>query len=178
MSKNNDTILKVLHVMSWIVFIGLCIEAGALIVNFTFTLFNPIASHDIHKGLDLSEIYDKQFPHFIGLMSFVVVLSVLKAYLFYLVVKIFLKLNLVKPFDLEIAKLIEKISYEAVAISIVSFIAHQYTKRLIHNGYEVSDVENYWDDAAAFLMMAAILFVISQVFNKGIELQKEDDLTI
>lgn len=178
MSKNNDFILKVLHVMSWIVFIGLCIEAGTLIFNFTYTLLKPIASQNIYKGLDLSEIYEKQFPHFVGLMSFVVILAVLKAYLFYLVVKIFLKLNLVKPFDIEISILIKKISFEAVGISVVSFIAHQYTKRLIQKGYEVSDVEKYWNDAGAFLMMAAILFVISQVFKKGIELQKENDLTV
>jgi hypothetical protein len=111
-------------------------------------------------------------------MGFVVALAVLKAYLFYLVVKIFQKLNLVKPFDIEIAKLIEKISYEVVSIAIVSVIARQYTKRLIHRGYEVSHVEKYWNDAAAFLMMAAILFVISQVFKKGIELQNENDLTV
>jgi hypothetical protein len=107
-----------------------------------------------------------------------VALAVLKAYLFYLVVKIFQKLNLVKPFDIEIAKLIEKISYEVVSIAIVSVIARQYTKRFIHRGYEVSHVEKYWNDAAAFLMMAAILFVISQVFKKGIELQNENDLTV
>ena len=178
MSKKNDVILKVLHVMSWVVFIGLCTEAGALIFNFIFSLFKPIASHNIYKGLDLSGIYEKQFPHFISLMSFVVLLAVLKAYLFYLVVKIFLKLNLVKPFDIEIVHLIEKMSFEAVTISILSIIAHQYTKRLIHKGYEVSNVENYWNDTAAFLMMAAILFVISQVFKKGIDLQKENDLTI
>jgi hypothetical protein len=111
-------------------------------------------------------------------MGFVVALAVLKAYLFYLVVKIFQKLNLLKPFDIEIAKLIEKISYEVVSIAIVSVIAHQYTKQLIHRGYEVSHVEKYWNDAAAFLMMAAILFVISQVFKKGIELQNENDLTV
>lgn len=178
MSKHNDVILKVLHIMSWIVFIGLCIEAGALIFNFTFTLFKPIASHNIYNGLDLSEMYEKQFPQFIGVMSFVLVLAVLKAYLFYLVVKIFLKLNLVKPFDIEIAKLIEKISFEAVVIAILSIIAHQYTKQLIQNGYEVNEVENYWNDTTAFLMMAAILFVISQVFKKGIEIQKENDLTV
>jgi len=178
MSKNNDVILKVLHVLSWIVFIGLCIEAGALIFNFIFTLFKPIASHNIYKGLNLSEMYEKQFPHFIGVMSFIVVLALLKAYLFYLVVNIFQKLNLVKPFNIEIAKLIEKISFEAVTIAILTVIAQQYTMRLVDNGYEVSDVDNYWNDTAAFMMMAAILFVISQVFKKGIELQEENDLTV
>ena len=51
-------------------------------------------------------------------------------------------------------------------------------KKLIQSGYEVSHVEKYWDDTAAFLMMAAIIFVISQIFNKGIELQNENDLTV
>jgi hypothetical protein len=111
-------------------------------------------------------------------MSFVIVLSVLKAYLFYLVVKIFMKLNLVKPFDAAIARLIEKISYEAFAIAIVSIIGHQYTKRLIQSGYEVGQAGKYWDDTAAFLMMAAIIYVISRIFKKGIELQNENDLTV
>ena len=51
-------------------------------------------------------------------------------------------------------------------------------RRNIQNGYEVSHVEKYWNDTAAFLMMAAILFIISQVFKKGIELQNENDLTV
>jgi hypothetical protein len=178
MSKKNDFILKALNVVSWIVFIGLCIEAGALLFNFILTLFNPIAANNIYKGLNLSALYEVNFANYIGVMSFVVVLSLMKAYLFFLVVKIFMKLNLVKPFNVEIAKLIEKISYEAFAIAIVSVIAHQYTKRLIQSGYVLGDVGQYWDDTAAFLMMAAIIFVISQIFKKGIEIQNENDLTV
>ncbi|MBX7243158.1 MAG: DUF2975 domain-containing protein [Bacteroidia bacterium] len=178
MKKNNDFILSALNVVSWIIFIGLCIEAGAIIFNFAFTLFKPVGTHNIYKGLDLSALYAGNFPHYIGLMSFVTAISVMKAYLFYLVVKIFMKLNLVKPFDAEIAKLIEKISYEAFGIAIACIIAHQYTKRLIQDGNEVSVVEEYWSDASVFMMMAAIIFVISQIFKKGIELQNENDLTV
>jgi len=178
MAKKNDIILKVLNGMAWMAFIGLCIEAGALLFNFILTLFKPIAANNIYMGLNLSALYETNFSQYIGVMSFVVVLSLMKAYLFYLVVKIFMKLNLVKPFNVEIAKLIEKISYEAFSIAIVSVIAHQYTKRLIQSGYELGDVGQYWDDTAAFLMMAAIIFVISQIFKKGIELQNENDLTV
>ncbi len=130
MSKKNDFIFKALNVMSWIIFIGLCVEAGALIFNFGFTLFKPVATHNVYKGLDLAELYENQFSHYLGIMSFAIVLSLLKAYLFYLVVNIFEKLNLVKPFSQEIAKLIEKISFEAFAIAIVSVVANQYTHRL------------------------------------------------
>ncbi len=178
MTKKNDFILKVLNVVSWIVFIGLCIEAGAIIFNFILTLFKPIASNNIYKKLNLSELYENQFGHYIGVMSFIVVLSVLKAYLFYLVVKIFMKLNLVKPFNVEIADLIQKVSLEAFTIAIVGLIANQYTNRLIQSGYEVNFVEKYWNDTSAFLMMAAIIFVISQIFKKGIEIQNENDLTV
>jgi hypothetical protein len=53
-------------------FIGLCIEAGALISISCIPCLNPSASQDIYKDLNLSEMYVNQFPQFIGLMSFVV----------------------------------------------------------------------------------------------------------
>lgn len=177
MKKNNDFILDVLNVVSWMIFIWLCVEACALIYKFIYTLLKPMDAPNTYKDL-ISELYQTQFPHFIGVMSFIVAISLLKAYLFYLVVKIFMKLNLVKPFTIEIAKLIEKISYEAFTIAIVSIIAQQYSKHLIQSGYDIGNMEKHWNDTIAFLMMAAIIFVISQVFKKGIELQNENDLTV
>jgi hypothetical protein len=112
------------------------------------------------------------------MMSCIVLLALLKAYLFYLVVNLFSKLNFVAPFSTDIAKIIEKISYEAFSIAILSIITKQYAKRLIQNGYELSDTSTYWNDTAAFLMMAAIVYVISQIFKRGIELQQENDLTV
>lgn len=178
MFKNQDLVIKALHVACWIVFIGLCIESGTLIFNFTYAIYKPIAAHNIYKGLDLSVLLQKNLAHFIGLMSFIVVISTLKAYLFYLVVKIFMKLNFVKPFSVEISKLIEMISIEVLSIAIVGAIAKQYTKKLVQSGYEISFVNEYWNDTGAFLMMAATIYVISQIFKKGIELQNENDLTV
>ena len=178
MTKKDDFILKTLNVVAWVIFIGLCVEAGALLFNFTFTLFKPIATLNIYKGLNLSELYTHHFAHYVGLMSFVLSLAILKAYLFYFVVEIFTKLNLGNPFNTEIAKLIEKIGFEAFVISIISIVAHQYTKGLMQDGLKVDGVESYWNDSSAFMMMAAILFIISQIFKKGIELQNENDLTV
>jgi hypothetical protein len=178
MTKKDDFILKALNVVAWVIFIGLCVEAGALIFNFIFTLFKPIASNNIYKGLNLSELYQIHFAHYVGLMSFVLSLAILKAYLFYFVVEIFTKLNLGNPFNTEIAKLIEKIGFEAFVISIISIVAHQYTKGLIQDGFDVDTIESYWNDSSAFMMMAAILFIISQIFKRGIELQNENDLTV
>jgi hypothetical protein len=146
MEKKKDYILKTLEVVSWIIFIGLCVEAGALLFNFGFTLFRPIATHNVYKGLNLSVLYEKEFPHFVGIMSGIVLLALLKAYLFYLVVRLFTKLNIEAPFSLAIAKIIEKISYEAFSIAIVSVVAKQYAEKLIQEGYEISETEVYWND--------------------------------
>ena len=178
MTKKNDLIFDVLQVVSWIAFVGLCIEAGAIVFNFIFSYFKPIVAQNLYRGLDLSELYQNHFPHFIAVMSFIVVIAIMKAYLFYLVVRIFMKLDLSNPFSRDIATLIEKISYEAFAIAIVSIVAQQYTKRLLHTGYEVSHAHKYWGDIAAFLMMAAIVYIISKIFDKGIQIQEENDLTV
>jgi hypothetical protein len=69
-------------------------------------------------------------------------------------------------------------SYEALAIALLSFVANQYAEALVTNGYELHETTTYWNDADAFLMMAAIVYVISRLFKKGIELQQEKDLTI
>lgn len=178
MSKNQDFVLKALNFGAWIVFIGLCIESGALIFNFTYSVIKPVAAHNIYKGLDLFNLQQDHFGHFIALMSFIVVISTLKAYLFYLVVKVLMKLNIVKPFSIEVAKMIEKISLEVFSIAIVGLVAQQYTKRLIQSGYEISLANEYWSDSGAFLMMAAVVYVIAQIFKRGIELQNENDLTV
>jgi hypothetical protein len=34
MSSKNNFVFKSLHVVAWIIFVGLCIEAGGLVTNF------------------------------------------------------------------------------------------------------------------------------------------------
>jgi hypothetical protein len=54
MSKGTDFLFKVLNVLAWIIFIGLCIESGGLIVNAFVSIFiNPVASSKFWGGLNL-----------------------------------------------------------------------------------------------------------------------------
>lgn len=178
MTKRNDFIWKTLNVISWVVFIGFCIQTGALIFNYIFSLFRPVATQNLHLKLNLSAIYEQSLAIYSFLFSFIIALSALKAFVFYLVIKLFMKLNLVKPFSVEVEELISKISYFAFSIALISYISHQYAKGLIHKGFDVGVIERYWNDNGAYLMMAAILFIIAQIFRKGIELQNENDLTV
>ena len=41
MSTTNNFVFKVLSIVAWVIFVGLCIEAGGLVVNFIFSLYQP-----------------------------------------------------------------------------------------------------------------------------------------
>jgi hypothetical protein len=102
----------------------------------------------------------------------------LKAYTFYLITQLFPHLNLHKPFSKEISDLISKITYYIFSVGMLGAIAHRFNQELAKDGYPVENAYEYWNDFSAFLMMAAVVFVIAQIFKKGLEMQSENDLTV
>ncbi len=178
MSKRNNFIWKGIQVICWLIFFGYCIQTGALIFNYVFSLFKPIATHNLHLGLDLSELYLKSKPIYTLVFALIVAVSALKAYLFFVVLKLFKTLNLTKPFSENVSGIITKITYYTLSIGIISIIAQEVVSQLSDKGYNVGIVERYWSDGGAYLLMTAILFAIAFIFKKGIELQNENDLTV
>ena len=178
MSKSNNFVFKALHIVAWIIFVGLCIEAGALIVNFVYSLFKPEIVGNLYEKLDLSSMYQQSKWAYFGMYGFVIFISVLKAMLFYLVIELLYKLDLSKPFSSFAANKITQISYYTFSIGILSFIARQTAKNLSQHGYEIDKLSQFWVDSQAFILMAAVIYVIATIFKKGVELQNENDLTV
>ncbi len=168
-------ILKFMNVIFWIVFIGLCIETGALLVSLFVSLFvNPEAAQNLYLGLDLFDVYKIDVESYIGVASFMIALTAMKAYLAYLVVKLFLKFDLNYPFNEKTASIISKISTYALSIAVVAIIADQYGARLFKKGI-VLQID--WG-AQEFLFFGGIIYIIALVFKKGVEIQNENELTI
>ena len=178
MSKRSDFVFTVLNVFAWIIFVGLCIEAGALIVNFVFSLFKPEVVHNLYEKLDLSEMYERSKWAYFGMYSFILVISVLKAVLFYVVIKLLMKLDLEKPFNNYVSEHITLISYYTLAIGILSYIARYTMQALQHHGFETDGLDRFWADSKAFILMAAVVYVIATIFSRGVELQNENELTV
>jgi CRISPR/Cas system endoribonuclease Cas6 (RAMP superfamily) len=57
MAKNNNFVFIVLSIVAWVIFVGLCIEAGALLVNFFISLYKPEFVQNLYQKLDLSQMY-------------------------------------------------------------------------------------------------------------------------
>ena len=178
MSKRNNFVFNGLHIVAWVIFVGLCIEAGALIVNFIFSLFKPEFVQNLYQKLDLSQMYHLNKWVFFGVYGFILVISILKACLFYVVIKLLTKLDLLKPFSTYVADKITKISYYTLSIGLISYMAQQTTKNLPHYGFEIDTLNQFWADSQAWILMAAVIYVIATIFSRGIEIQNENDLTV
>lgn len=178
MSKSNHFVFKGLYIVAWIIFVGLSIEAGALIVNFVFNLFKPELVKNLYEKLDLTGLYDRNPWVFYQMFSFILTIAVLKALLFYTVIMLMHKMDLAKPFSPFVSEQITRLSYYTFAIGILSYMARQSAKRLDDLDAAVATLNRFWADSQAYILMAAVIYVIAIIFKKGVELQTENDLTV
>jgi hypothetical protein len=174
--------LKILHILSWIIFIGLCIEAGGILFNAFFTLvINPIAAKNFWQEVDLSSLFNSDKGYFIAETLLMSIVTIMRAILFYLIVKILhdKKLNLMQPFNTEMKRFISNVSYLAIGTGIFCYWGAKYTEWLTTKGIVMPDVQSLGlGGADVWLFMGITLLVIAQVFKRGVEIQSENDLTI
>lgn len=178
MSQTDKIVFTALKIISWMIFTGLSIEAGGLIVNFFFSIYRPEIVENLYQKLDLSEMYGQSKLAFFGMYGFILFISVLKAVLFYTVVRLVSKIDLSKPFNNFVSSQISQISYYTLSVGLLSYIGRQSAKSLEHHGFVTDNLDQFWADSQAFILMAAVIYVIATIFKKGIALQAENDLTV
>ncbi len=178
MSKTNNFLFIFLKIIAWVIFVGLSIEAGGLIVNFIFSLYNPEFVSRLYQKLDLSALYAFNEWAFFGMYSIILVIAVLKAVLFYIVVLLVSKIDLSKPFNRFVSKQISLISYFTLSIGILSYVGQEVAIDFEYYGFEMDNLKPFWTDSQAFVLMAAVIYIIAVIFKKGIDLQNENELTI
>ena len=178
MTKTNNFVFWGLYIVAWLIFVGLCIEAGGLIVNFFFSLYRPEFVQNLYQKLDLSVMYNDNRLAFFGVYSFILTISILKACMFYIVIRLMHKMDLSKPFSNFVARQFSLISYYTLTIGLLSYIARQLVKNLMHYGIVTDDLNQFWADSQAFILMGAIIYIIATIFKKGVVIQNENDLTV
>jgi hypothetical protein len=174
MKTRTEGILVVLKIIAWIAMIGYSIEAGSKIISFVVSFFNIEAAKNLYKGLSYYDLRMQGEWQYIGVVSLVIAIAVMKVNVWIKVIQLFSDLNLQNPFKPKVAKLLETIAYILLTIVIVSIIANgqlEWVNRRFSLDYSSHSTEPY-------IFMAALTYIISQIFKRGIEIQEENELTV
>jgi hypothetical protein len=182
MTIKTDFFLKVLHVIAWIIFLAVCIEAGGFLFNTIITLFiNMDNAKRYWMEADLSALYKYNQSHYVTLTSLMIITAVLRAILFYCIVKLLYdkKLDLAKPFNETTGRFLFNIAYLSLGIGFFSLWGTRFAGNLVKEGVTLPDIQHLrLAGADVWFFMGVTLLVIAFIFKKGIELQNENELTV
>ncbi len=181
MKTKTDYFLKTLHVISWIIFIGVCIEAGGMIVNTILRLSNPELSERLWAQVDLNDLYAHRQSDFITVATLMSIVALMRAIMFYLIIKIFheKQLDVSQPFNDKMRGFMLNLAYLSLGIGVFAFWGARYTERLVTQGVNMPELRHMnFGGADVWLFMGIILLVIVRIYKKGIEIQNENDLTV
>jgi hypothetical protein len=179
MQTTTKRILQVLHILSWVFFISLCIIWGSIAISFFVSLFvNPAGAKNLYNGLNLSGLMEYGTGYYAGMVILIIFIWWLKTLMLYLLIMIFRKVNHVNPFKKEVAVLIQHVSLTTLSIGLFIVAANMYSNWLSKKGVVMHNLDKYIEGGTEFLFMAGIIYFIAQVFKRGVELQSENDLTV
>jgi hypothetical protein len=175
MTTRTSIIFKALNIIFWVIFVGLCIKTGALLISFIVSLFvNSDGAKNLYLGLNLYDLFTFNSVHYTFIASAIILLTALKAYIAFLVVKIFLNFKLTSPFNTNVSLLLSKISYVALGAGILAIGATIYSNWLLKQGVAIAQD---WG-VGEILFFASVIYIVSEVFKKGTAIQTENDLTV
>jgi hypothetical protein len=109
------------------------------------------------------------------------IVTILKAILFYIIVKIFhdKKLNLSDPFKEAMSPFISNIAFVSLAIGLFSLWGTNLSDGVLNQNIVLPSVQKLkLGGADVWIFMGFILLIFAKIFKKGIELQSENDLTV
>lgn len=175
-------LLTVLLIISSIIFVGLSIEAGGILTNMVLAMtINPAAAKSYWLGADLSGIYAASKTWFFTITCLMSIVAILKSILFYLIIHLLMrkKLDLEQPFSRSFQRFMSLAAWIAFGIGLFALWGIRYRNQLIGGGLPVPDTDQlHFAGHDVWLFMAVILGIVSLILKKGIELQRENDLTI
>ena len=173
MEKSNF-VLSILRIAFILGLVGFFISLANILWVFLGHNFNWESVRKFHSSIDFTKIWQNDKTAFNGISLFEMGTIILKIIFFLSVLKIFKNWDFTKPFDEILIGLLKKISVIALLIGILGVAVKIFIEVKVSNDLLLStQIGN-----SEYLWTSAILFLVYSVFQRGRELQSENDLTI
>jgi hypothetical protein len=163
-----------MHILAWVAFVAFLIEAGAILVSYSISCVNPEAAKNLYRGLDLYNLRLFNFWHYTLTVSLMVAFTGMKAFIAFLAVQTLSKVNIANPFKIEVAIILERISYILFGTWFIAMLGNAHTGWLLK---QTGELHGNWI-SGDFIFIAGLVFIISQIFRRGVEIQSENELTV
>jgi Protein of unknown function (DUF2975) len=177
MKSKTETILTISKYLALAGGVGYSIIWGSQLTTLVASFINPEwAKRTYEVDLNLLGIREHGVGFYASAMCLMITISVLKALIWFVVFALLSKLKLQTPFSMEVEKKLERIAYMLLGVWIVSSL---FWKTYIYylsrdTGIRLPAISS----GDGYLFMAAMIYIISQVFKRGIEIQEENQLTV
>ncbi|MDT0554748.1 DUF2975 domain-containing protein [Patiriisocius hiemis] len=166
-------ILKIMYIITWIIFIGLSLRAVGTVLAYIISFVNEGAVKDLYKEMNLLVYKQNSITQYTIIVGYRLIQFSIQAYIAFLVTKLLSNLNIQRPFNTNALKQMQKISYSLLSLWAIVVI-HNF-----HVGFlEASTGISAKLLSSEFVYIVGIVYVFSLLFKRGIELQSESDLTI
>jgi hypothetical protein len=177
MKSKTQTILTISKYLAMAGGVWGAVLCGSQLTTLVASFINPEwAKRTYEVDLNLFSIREHGTGFYVCAMCLKIAVSFLKAYIWYMVFMLLSKLTLQTPFSIEVEKKLERIAYLLLAVWIVgacfwkTYIYYLPKDMGIQLPISISGDE--------YLFMAGMIYIISQIFKRGIELQEENQLTV
>lgn len=181
MKTQTEKILNILRVIAWIGYIGsiaLAVITGIFIIcSFIF----PDSDFINYAYISDKELSFKILKNeYLGRLIFYYIMSLIKTYFVIRTWKLakdaLTNLNIDNPFSSKTSIIFEKIAYLMIVIGAINFIIEQYVITL--EGLITNHIKYNFSPDLTYLFGIGIIYLFSQIFKRGVELQEENELTV
>jgi hypothetical protein len=177
MKIKTETILTVSKILAFLGVIGYSILWASQLTTLVASFINPDwAKRTYEVDLNIFSIREKSTTFYVYAMCLTIAVSALKAIVWWVIFDLLSKLKLQTPFSMVVEKKLERIAYLLLAVWIFSSIFWKTYTYYLNAATGIKLPANNTGDE--YLFLAGIIYIISQVFKRGIEIQEENDLTV
>ena len=177
MKIKTETILMVSKFLALLGGIWYSILCGSQLLTLVASFINPDwAKRTYEVDLNIFSIREHSTGFYVYAMCLTIAVSAIKALIWYVVFVLLSKLKLQAPFSMEVEKKLEKIAYLLLCVWLVSSVFWKIYSYYLSKATGVQLATNNSGDE--YLFLAGMIYIISQVFKRGIEIQTENELTV